>query len=94
MQLRNSTVAIVVLVMVLASACSRRPQAIDASLVDQVIHEFAAARLMHYLKGRPPQTNRQFLEEVLARHSLRYGEFIAVLRHHRPQLYDRLFSKK
>lgn len=81
------------LVVLLAVACAKQPVNIEAALVDQVLSDFAVERFTHYLRGGAPKSNREILEKVLSRHSLRFAQFAPALRRFQPDIFDRLFGK-
>ncbi len=91
MRLLNNTLLWVLLVLS-APGCSRRPVNIESALVDQIIGEFATERFVHYVRGGAPKSNRELLEKVLARHSLRYSEFVAPFRRYQDEVFERLLG--
>ncbi|MFZ5629034.1 MAG: hypothetical protein ACOY5B_07880 [Spirochaetota bacterium] len=94
MRLRNSTLLLVTITLLLGAGCSRRKVNIESALVDQVISEFATERFVHYLRGGAPRSNRELLEKVLARHSVRYTEFVAPFRRFQPEVFERLLGQQ
>jgi len=90
----NSTLLVSTLLVLSAVGCSRRPLNIESAMVDQVIGEFATERFVHYVRGGAPKSNRELLEKVLARHSLRYPEFVAPLRRFQPEVFERLLGNQ
>lgn len=86
---------LLILVLLLASAhCARRPTNVESALVDQVIGEFAVERYAWYLRGGEPRSNREILEKVLSRHSLRYNEFAAPFRRFQPEIFGRVIGNQ
>jgi len=67
---------------------------IESALVEQIIGEFATERFVHYVRGGAPKSNRELLEKVLARHSLRYAEFVAPFRRFQPEIFERLLGNQ
>ncbi|GAB4433644.1 MAG: hypothetical protein OHK0011_16700 [Turneriella sp.] len=94
MRLQTSTVLAMILILLLTYGCGRRKVNIESALVDQVIGEFAHERFLHYLRGGAPKSNREMLEKVLAKHSVRYTEFVAPFRRFRPEVFERLLGSQ
>jgi Tfp pilus assembly protein PilF len=91
---QTNTLFALAFVLLLTAGCGKRKVNIESALVDQVIGEFATERFLHYLHGGAPRTNRELLEKVLARHSLRYAEFVAPFRRFQPEVFERLLGGK
>ncbi|HMY11792.1 MAG TPA: hypothetical protein PKM44_16110 [Turneriella sp.] len=94
MRLQTSTLIAMTLVLLLAAGCGRRKVNIESALVDQVIGEFANERFVHYVRGGAPKSNRELLEKVLTRHSVRYTEFVAPFRRFQPEVFERLLGSQ
>ncbi len=91
---RNSTWLLLAVLLLSGAACSKRKVNIESALVDQVIGEFATERFVHYVRGGAPRSNREILEKVLSRHSLRYTEFVAPFRRFQPAIFERLLGNQ
>lgn len=76
------------------TVCGPRRVNIESTMVDQVISEFATERFVYYLRGGAPKSNREILEKVLARHSVRYTEFAAPFRRFQPEIFSRLVGNQ
>lgn len=83
----------IILALWILVACAKQPVNIEATLVDQVVSDFAVERFTHYLRGGAPKSNREILEKVLSRHSLRFSQFAPALRRFQPETFEKLFGK-